>query len=446
MIDRKALLEESPWRLMRKLSLPGILGMMVLSLNSLIDSIYLGTLVSAEAFAGAAALFPISLVISSVTGFIAAGSSSVLSRAIGSENEQIQRKILPNLIALSLVSGVVLTIAGVLFPEPIVSVMGLEGNVEDQAVLYFRAYATGTFFSIYGLSANGLIRAEGKMQQAMTFTVVAVVSNIIFTPIFISWLNLGVSGAAYSSVASMGIYSLLTSLYYIRGKASFETGGFAIRFEMEILRDVASVGLSSFSMQMAGVFRQFIVFRTVTWYGTMQDLVIFSAIFRLFSFVSIPAMGLLQPLQPVVGVNYGAKVWDRCKKNLYFFRKRGVLLSVLLAVPVAIFPSFFLELMIPDQSLTYDDLLYTRLVLLALPFLPLSTTAIIYLQATGQGKRAASLPLLRQAVIFLPLILLFPFWLGASGVYAALVMDNLIYGTLLSILIQREMTKLPSVT
>lgn len=442
MSERPDLLNDNPWRLMRKLSLPGILGMMVLSINSLIDSLYLGHLVSADAFAGVSLLFPLTLVVSSATGFIAAGSSSVLSRAIGADNPQVQRMIIPNMIALALFASAILMLVGWLFAEEAVRLMGAEGDVYQAGVDYLQVYLFGVFFSIYGLSANGLIRSEGKMKQAMTFTITAVVFNIGLTPIFIQSLDLGISGAAWSSMASMFVYSILTSLYFVRGKASFNTGKFNVRIEKEIISDVMSIGSSALTMQLSNVVRQFIVFRSVTWYGNAHDLVVFSAIFRLFSFVAIPSMGLIQPLQPVIGMNFGAANWQRCIDAVRTFRWGGVLLMCLLLLPLVAFPREFIGFMVPDETISNSELNYLRLVLIALPFLPISTSAIIFFQAIGKGKKATFFPLARQVFLFVPLILLLPYFISVKGVYYALAVENVIYAVMLWGILKGEMGKL----
>lgn len=442
MAGQPDLLKDSPWRLMRKLSLPGILGMMVLSINSLIDSVYLGNMVSADAFAGVSLLFPLTLVVTSVTGFIAAGSSSVLSRAIGADNKQVQRMVMPNMIALVLFSSVLLMLVGLLFTEETVSLMGAEGAVYQAGVDYLRVYLSGIFFSIYGLSANGLIRSEGRIKQAMTYTIIAVVLNIVLTPVFISFLDLGIEGAAWSSIASMLVYSLLTSLYFIRGKATFAIGKFGIRIEKDIITDVISVGSSALAMQLSNVVRQFIVFRSVTWYGSAHDLAVFSAAFRLFSFVSVPAMGLLQPLQPVVGVNYGADNWQRCVDAVKSFRNGGIVFMVLLVLPLFLFPGWFIGLMIPGEAVTNEEVNYLRLILLALPFLPISTSAIIFFQSMGKGRKATFLPLARQAFLFIPMILLFPYFISIKGIYYALAIENAIYALMLWFILRAELQKL----
>jgi len=442
MSSRPDLQNDSPWRLMRKLSLPGILGMMMLSINSLLDSVYLGNLVSAEAFAGVSVLFPLTLVVSSVIGFIASGSASVLSRAIGSENKEIQRKVLPNMLALSVFISIPLMALGWFFSTEAVALMGAKGAVYESGVAYLQVYVLGVFFSIYGVAANGLIRSEGKIKQAMTYTISAVLINIILTPVFIEVLGLGVQGAAWSSIISMLVYTVLTSLYFIRGRASFSTGTFAIRIEKAIIKDVAGVGFSALSMQLSNVVRQFIVFRSVTWYGTAHDLAVFGAAFQLFSFVSVPAMGLLQPLQPVIGVNYGASNWQRCIEAVKTFRLGGVLFMGLLLLPLFLFPQWFIGFMIPGEPISSTELNYIRVIYLALPFLPVSTSTIIFLQAVGNGKKASILPLARQVVLFLPLIFLFPYLTDIQGIYYALTIENAIYATCLFFILKNELYKL----
>lgn len=439
------LLRDNPWKLMRQLSLPGILGMMVISINALIDSIYLGNLVGPDAFAGVSLLFPLTLVVTSATVFIATGSSSVLSRAIGKKDEKIQRKVIPNLITLSLIFSGLLMVVGLVFAEELVGLLGATDAIHQAGVEYFSTYLWGMFFSIYGLSANGLIRAEGKIRQAMRFTMVAVAVNIFITPLFISTFKLGIAGAAWSSIVAMTVYSILTSLYFVRDKASFSTGKFSIGIEQSIMRDMAHVGFSAFLMQISNVIRQFIVFRSVTWYGTAHDVVFFSAAFRLFSFMAIPAMGLLQPLQPIVGINYGASNWDRCIDAVKVFGTGAVGLLLLFLIPLMIFPESFIHIMIPDETLTYQDIDNLRLIMMVLPVIPIASSSIIFFQSIGKGKIAGMLPIIRQVALFLPLIWLLPQFMSLKGIYYSLAIENILYAIGVWVFARQELKKLQPV-
>ncbi len=427
---------------MWKLSLPGILGMMVISINSLVDAIYVSHFVDVKAFAGISLLFPLTLVITSVTVFIAAGSSSVLSRAIGANDIEKQQKVIPNMIALSLISTMVLMIIGLLFSKELVTFMGAKGAMLDYGISYFEISVLGIFFSIYGLSANGLIRSEGKIKQAMTFTVISVLLNISLTPLFIRTFSLGIDGAAWSSILSMLIYSIMTSFYFINGKASFKTGSFGVRIEKSIIKDVVNVGTSAFVMQLSNVIKQFFLFRTLAGYGTSHDIAFFSAAFRLFSFLAIPVLGLLQPMQPIIGINFGASNFSRCIEAMRTFRIGGISFILILMVPVLIFPEYCIQLMVPDMVLNTQEIFNLRSILTVLFLLPIASSSIIFFQAIGKGKLASMFPIGRQIVLFLPLIWFLPQIFGINGIYYTLVIENILYTLILWIVSYSELRKL----
>lgn len=438
------ILKDNLWKLMIKLSLPGILGMMVISINSLVDAIYVSYFIGTEAFAGISLLFPLTLVITSVTVFIAAGSSSVLSRAIGSNDIEKQQKVIPNMIALSLISSLILMIVGILFSEELVTFMGATGAMLKYGISYFKISILGAFFSIYGLSANGLIRSEGKIKQAMTFTVLSVLLNITLTPLFIHTFSMDIAGAAWSSIISMFIYATATSLYFVNRKASFSTGKISIRIEKDIIKDVMNIGTSAFVMQLSNVIKQFFLFRTLAWYGTPHDIAFFSAAFRLFSFLAIPVLGLLQPMQPIIGINYGASNISRCIEAIKTFRIGGILFILIFMIPVLIFPEYCIQLMLPDMVLDTQEIFNLRSILAVLFLLPIASSSIIFFQATGKGKLASIFPISRQIVLFLPLIWCLPKMFGINGIYYTLVIENIIYALVLWVVSSIELRKLSS--
>ena len=97
---------------------------------------------------------------------------------------------------------------------------------------------------------------------------------------------------------------------------------------------------------------------------------------------------------------------------------------------------------IPGVTLTCSELNYLRLILLALPFLPISTSTIIFFQALGKGKKATSLPIARQLVLFIPMILLVPYFKGLVGIYYVLLAENICYAVLLWVTLELNMQKL----
>ncbi|PKH52869.1 hypothetical protein CXF68_20155 [Tenacibaculum sp. Bg11-29] len=435
-------INDSLWKLMLKLSIPAILGMMVVSINGLIDIFYTSYFIGIKAFTGVSMLFPLMLVVTSVTVFVAAGSASVLSRAIGANNIEIQQKIIPNMIALSLIGAAIITIPGIIFSHEIVSLLGISEELFTYALNYYTVYILGAFFSIYGLSANSLIRAEGKIGQAMRFTLISVVLNLLLTPLFIGVFDMGVAGAAWSSILTMFLYSALTSLYFIQGKATFSTTKFRIKLEPKILKSVLSIGFSAFSMQLSNIFRQFILFRLVVIYGNLEAMAFFNAAFRMFSFLAIPILGLYQSMQPIIGINYGAKKKHRCIKSVSIYRLAGITLGIVLVIPMLIFPEVIINIMLPNKELSQTEILNLQMILCILLFIPISSSSIVLFQGIGKAKLATLLPVGRQLFLFVPIILIFTKYYTIQGVYYGLLLESALYALVLWIISRRTLQKL----
>ncbi|WP_064967491.1 MATE family efflux transporter [Tenacibaculum ovolyticum] len=435
-------LNDNLWKLMLKLSTPSILGMMVISINGLVDIFYTSYFIGVKAFTGISMLFPLMLVVTSVTVFVAAGSASVLSRAIGANNTEIQQKIIPNMIALSLIGAAIIIIPGIIFSHEIVSLLGISAELFTYALDYYSIYILGAFFSIYGLSANGLIRAEGKIGQAMRFTLISVILNLLLTPLFIGIFNMGVAGAAWSSILTMVLYSLLTSLYFIRRKATFSTTKFRIKLEPKILKSVLSIGFSAFSMQLSNIFRQFILFRLVALYGNLEAMAFFNATFRLFSFLAIPVLGLFQSMQPVIGINYGAKKIHRCLKGVSIYRLAGTILALILVTPIFLFPEILINIMLPNKELNQTEIFNLQMILCILFFIPISSSSIVLFQSIGKAKLATLLPVGRQLFLFVPIIFIFTKHHDIQGVYYGLVLESILYSFVLWIISRRTLQKL----
>lgn len=416
--------------------------MMVISINGLVDIFYTSYFIGVEAFTGVSMLFPLMLVVTSVTVFVSAGSASVLSRAIGANKVEIQRKIIPNMTALSLIGAAFVTIPGSIFSYEIVSLLGISGELFNYALDYYNIYILGSLFSIYGLSANGLIRAEGKIGQAMRFTLVSVILNILLTPLFIGVFDMGVEGAAWSSIIAMLMYSVLTSLYFVLGNATFNTGRFQIKLEYSILKSVLSIGFSAFSMQLSNLFRQFLLFRLVVLYGTVEAMAFFNAVFRLFFFLAIPLLGLYQSMQPIIGINYGANKSHRCLKGVYIYRLAGFAFSIVLLIPILVFPEAMINIVLPSKELNETEIFNVRMILSILLVVPMSSSSIVLFQAIGEARLATFLPVGRQLILFVPIVLLLTKYFDMKGIYYSLALENVIYALVLWIISRRILQRI----
>lgn len=441
MDKRESILTENLWKLIYRMSLPGMMSMLVVSLNSFVDAIFAGQLIGADALAGISLSIPLLVINSAATGFISSGASNVLSRAIGNQDELTLSSIFSYvLVYVVLVSGV-LSVLGYTFATELMKLMGAEKGILIAGSDYYSSMMLGCGTSIVGLAFSALIRAEGHMKLTMRITMVSVIVNIILNPILIKYAGLGVKGSALATVLAMGLYSVLTLRYFLSGRSQVKVNLTGFQPDKKLISEISTVGLSALIMQLNGFARQVFLFKTVTWYNSPAEVAFFSAVFRIFSFSVIPIFGMLQAMQPIVGINYGAENYDRSIQALRYFRLSSIGLMLILLVPLFIFPQILLGLILPEMTFSPADLFHFRLLMCVLLIAPISSTSVVYLQATGKGKISSYLALSRELLLFIPLMLLVPLLNGKSGIYYALFMENLIYMVIVSAIVRKQYSK-----
>lgn len=442
MTAKESILTDKIWGLILRMSLPGVAGMLVISLNSFVDAIFAGRYIGAEALSGISLSLPLLIVNSAVTGFISSGASNVLSRAIGSKDKAVFENIFAYVFFGAITISLILALLGNSCSEWLLHLMGATGKTLFEASTYYRWMMTGCITSILGLAISSLIRAEGNMKYAMSVTTISVVLNVALNALFVVHLGWGVRGSALATVFAMGIFTLLTIRYFFKNDSYVKINFKRLAYLPEMLADIASVGLSALLMQLNNFLRQVFLFKTVTWYNNAADVSFFSAVFRIFSFSVIPIFGMLQAMQPLVGINFGAGKLHRSIVALYYFRIACVGIMLVALLPLQIFASEILSFLLPATKFSAQDVFLFRLLMFILPIAPISSTAIVFMQATKRGKTTSYLAVGREFLLFLPIMFLLPHLLGASGIYYGLFAENLLYATVVLLVLQQQIKRL----
>lgn len=427
MASKEEILKDNIWNLMLNMALPGIGGMLVISLNSFVDAVFAGRYISSEALAGISLCIPLLVVNSAVTGFITSGTSNVLSRAIGSKDETVFNNLFAYTLTFALVASIVLGVLGCVFATPMLHLMGAKDGILLEASTYYRWMMAGCFTSIFGLGISSLIRAEGRMKYAMSITTAAVILNIILNAFLVIYLKQGVKGSAIATVVAMGIFTMLTLRYFLKEDSYVKLNFRKLAYLPGMISDIANVGVSALVMQLNNLLRQVFLFKTVTWYNGPADTSFFSAVFRVFSFSVIPIFGILQAMQPIVGINFGAGNLKRSIRALKYFRLATIGIMLIALVPLQAFSKEILSLILPEMTFSAQDIMRFRLLMCVLPVAPISSTAVVFMQATKRGKATTYLALGRELLLFVPLMLVLPLLFGASGIYYGLFLENVIY-------------------
>jgi Na+-driven multidrug efflux pump len=220
----------------------------------------------------------------------------------------------------------------------------------------------------------------------------------LLTPLLVQGFGWGVRGTALSTVLSRAVYALLTGLYFVHKKPAYALDNIRWQIHPTILRPILAIGLSAFVMQSTNFVRQLFIFQSMAYYASPAQLAFFSAVFRIFSFALIPVFGVLQALQPVAGVNFGAKNYQRSIKAVKVFSLGGIAVLLPIWLPTILFPELALSLLLPATAFSAHDLANFRWVMLSL-----------------------------QAFLFTPLILLLPRYYAVDGIYYCLALENTLW-------------------
>lgn len=419
---RSMLLHDSPQRLVLKLSVPAIIGMVVVGLYNFMDGVYVGQMVGDSAMAAVSVSYPFTLANSGISTLIGIGSASILSRAIGKRDQYTIDKIMGNLIAMVLIFSLIIMVIGMIFTKQILMLSGASGEILELAVQYLRIIFAGSLFVNFAQSSNMIMRGEGLLKQAMFFSAGSAIMNIILDPIFILLLKrygMGIDGAAYATLVSQIAYAM-ASLWYFKIKSKNVRIN-TIRIEKTLFSEIIGVGFSAMLMQVMMLVQQTALYNLAAQHGGDTWQIILGATYRVVSFAFIPLWGLSQGYQPAVGTNYGAKQYDRVKHITKVFAITATFLALIFYLPIMLVPKKILSMFITTSSVVELGVGDFRLFFLSYVLLGIWIVVLTLMQSLGRATKASVLVILRQIAIYIPAAIIMPHiaGFGVHGVFAA---------------------------
>lgn len=437
---KDALLSGNITKTMISLSIPAILGMVVIGLYNFMDAVFVGQMVTSQAMTAVKVSYPFTLINSGIATLIGTGSASVLSRAIGKNDHQTVDKIMGNLTAVVLLLSIIVTILGIAFAPQLLVLSGAQDEILAEATRYLRLVFCGSLFVNFSQSANMVMRGEGKLKVAMSIMAAGAILNIVLDPILIMLLGKenGVLGAALATVIAQFCQATYTLWYFKKKSDNVKLKKVGI--DKTILGPVLSVGVSAMLMQVMSMVQQTVMYNTAAKWGGGQWQTILGASLSLQAFAFIPLWGISQGFQPAIGTNYGAKKFDRVKSFTKAFMIGATLIALLFYVPIMFAPHAMLSMFIKEGAIVTEGYGMLRVLFSSYITYGILILGITFFQAVGKGGAAAVLALLRQFVLFVPLVVILPrfFARNVEGIFYAQVVTDLIVLLVSIILMAKE--------
>ncbi|EPF27727.1 MATE family efflux transporter [Treponema medium] len=412
------LLTKSPKELLFKLAVPGIIGMVVIGLYPFMDGIFAGRLIGDYAMSAISVSMSLTIINGGISALIGVGSASIVSRAIGKGDKETIDKIFGNFCYWVILFSAIITIAGLIFAPHFLDMVGAKGNIKELGVRYLRVVFFGSLFVNFAQAGNMTMRGEGALKQSMMIMGTGAILNIILDPILMKLMGeYAIEGAAIATVLSQIVQALLT-FHYFSKKSSFVKIHKVKKYKA-IYREMFSIGSSAMMMQILFAVQQTFLFKQAFVYGGDNWGILMSATMRLYMFSFIPLWGMSQGLQPVIGANFGAKQYGRVQDTMKIFMYGATILAAASWIPSMFCSDTLLSLFsvrheIIEAGVKNFKMFYSTFILYGIMIMTLT-----FFQSIGDGKKAGIIVLLRQLVLFVPAILLFPQLFGAAAVWWA---------------------------
>ena len=428
-------------KLLIKQAVPATIGILVMSLNMIVDTIFVGQWIGVLAIAAITVVLPIAFLISSIGMGIGIGGSSIISRALGANNPEKAFLTFGNQICLTVILAILFVVLGNIFSVSILNLFGAKGEILPIASEYFGVIIYGVPFLAFAMMGNPTIRAEGKPKFAMYAMMVPSVLNILLDILFIKYFNWGMYGAGLATsiaYASCGLYILY---FFLSSKSELQIIPKSFKLDFKIVQEIAKLGGVSIVRQGAISILMIVLNYSLYTYGGEISIAVFGIINRVMMFALSPVLGVSQGFLPVAGFNIGAKKNDRVKetikKSIYF----GSILGTLIFIGIVIFKEQIIWIFTNDATLlekTPDAML---VVFLVTPIVTMQLIGSAYFQAAGKAMPALLLTLLKQGIFLIPLAYFLPIYYGIDGVWWSFPIADTLATIITVLVLKREVSK-----
>ncbi|PYZ92065.1 MATE family efflux transporter [Salipaludibacillus keqinensis] len=410
---------ESIPKLLKKLSIPAIIGMIVMALYNVVDTIFISYFVGIDGVAGVTFAFPIMIIMMALAAALGIGGSSIISRRLGEKREKEANRVFSNIISLIVVFSFIGVIASFTVLEPLLRLFGATPDILPYALDYIFPITLATIFFTFSFTTNAIIRSEGNARFAMMTMIIPSVLNILLDPVFIVLLDMGVQGAAVATVISQASISLIILHYYLAGKSSLKIRISEMMPQFAIVKEVVIIGLPAFVRQVSGSIMMVAINAMLISYGGEFYVGVFGVVQRIAMFALMPMMGILQGMQPIIGYNYGAQQFDRMRETIILGLKVVTAFSILVFVVIMAFPGVFMRVFTPDPDVIAAGSDGMRIMFAMAFLIGVQVVSGGLYQALGKAKPALILSMSRQVLFLIPLVLILPQFFGVWGVWIA---------------------------
>ncbi|QYA27169.1 MATE family efflux transporter [Gramella sp. MT6] len=439
--NSKELGEKPIGKLLIQQAVPASVGILVMSLNILVDTIFVGNWIGPIAIAAINVVLPVSFFIAALGMAIGIGGSSIISRALGADDNYKALKTFGNQITLTILLSSALVIPGLIFVDSLIPAFGGKGEIFDPAKIYYIIVLCGVPFLALAMMGNNVIRAEGKPRFAMTAMIIPSVANLILDYILINQLDMGMQGAALATTASYVFCLGYIVWFFLSKNSELKISATHFRLDIPILKEMSSLGAVTLARQAVVSITYLLMNNILFDLGGEDSVTVYAIIARMLMFALFPVLGVTQGFLPIAGFNYGAQKFGRVRKSINTAIIYSSVMGLLIFLGIMFFAPDIVRIFTDEASIIEQTPSAMRWVFAAIPIVTIQLIGAAYFQAIGKAIPAFLLTLSRQGFIFIPLVLVLPYFYGEIGVWISFPIADLLSTIITAYFLNREIVR-----
>ena len=409
---------ESVSKLVISLAVPAIISMMITSVYNLVDTAFVGTL-GTSASGATGIVFGFMSVIQAFGFMFGQGAGSIVSRALGQQDEERASVHATLGFVAAFASGLIIALVSMVQLDRVVYLLGSTPTIAPYAKTYIYFILLATPFMCSSFALNNILRYEGKAAVGTIGMGVGAALNMVGDFVFIPVLGLGIIGAGLSTALSEVVgWAVLLSMF-VRGKTSTKLSLPALRHAKPVfLADIAATGFPSLLRQALNSITTVLLNGSCAAYGDAA-VAGMSIVSRVVFFAFSIALGIGQGFQPVAGFNYGARRYQRLRDAFRFTCLASQVVIVVGATILFVGAEPIIACFRDDPAVLEVGVRALRLQSVALLTLPLSVSCEMLYQSCGHRGGATLLSGMRNGLLFIPLLLALSATRGLAGIQEA---------------------------
>lgn len=400
-------------KLIRELSAPTIVSMLVTNLYNMADTYFVSG-IGTSASGATGVVYGLMAILQAFGFMFGHGAGSNISRQLGAKHVENARRYSAVSFYLSIMMGLVVMVLGLIFMDPLMRLLGST----DTILPYARTYAFYILLAGPAMTSacvmNNILRYEGRAFYAMLGLTSGGILNIFGDALLINVFHMGIRGAGISTAVTQYISCVILILPYLTGKtqSSFRLSYFS--FDGKLIRSIVFTGLPSLVRQGLNALSTMVLNNLAASYGDAVVAAV-SIVNRVVQFLNCVTIGIGQGFQPVSAFNFGARKYSRMKEGFFCSLRSAMVIMAVFGAAAFVFSAEIVGFFRDDPEVIETGSRMLRIQCFGLLLSPLAVYGDMMFQSIGHAKTAVILAALRRGILLIPLAVVLTALFGLSG-------------------------------